>query len=80
MVGLLAVAILVDWLGRKKNMAGGLVLAGATTLGLLGTTSEALLFFGRAGITGAFTVLFIYTPEVRGTSLSISPLHLKVLL
>lgn len=57
-------ALAVELVGRKAPMAGGLALSGAAILGLLAAPATWLMFLARAGVMAAFTVLFIYTPEV----------------
>lgn len=70
--GLVAAAFLVDRRGRKWSLRAGLALTGATILLLLvagsGTSMElVMLFLSRAGIMGAYSVLYIYTPEIYPT-------------
>ena len=57
-------AVAVECVGRKAPMAGGLLLSGAAIMGLLLVPATWLMFLARAGVMAAFTVLFIYTPEV----------------
>ena len=67
--GMIFAAVAVEYLGRKLPMAAGLLISGAAILGLLATPATALMFVARAGVMGAFTVLYIYTPEVRSQGL-----------
>lgn len=70
--GLLAIAFLVDGRGRKWSLRAGLLLTGLSILLLLaagpgGGAQLFMLFLSRAGIMGAYSVLYIYTPEIYPT-------------
>lgn len=70
--GMLMAAALVDGRGRKWSLRAGMALTGAAILLLLlagpGSSLElGLLFVSRAGIMGAYSILYIYTPEVYPT-------------
>ncbi|KAL6776502.1 hypothetical protein ACKKBG_A21405 [Auxenochlorella protothecoides x Auxenochlorella symbiontica] len=72
--GLLAIAFLVDGRGRKWSLRAGLLLTGLSILLLLaagpgGGAQLFMLFLSRAGIMGAYSVLYIYTPEIYPTKL-----------
>ena len=61
----MVIAILaVECVGRKLPMAALMAAAGAATLGLTAFPSTALIACARCGISAAFTVLYVYTPEV----------------
>jgi hypothetical protein len=70
--GLAVAAAIVDKLGRKWSMAALFGMCGLFLLPLVHPQPENLtilfLFGGRACIMGAFTVLYIYAPEVYPTS------------
>jgi MFS family permease len=70
--GLAVAAAIVDKLGRKWSMAALFGMCGVFLLPLVHPQPENLtilfLFGGRACIMGAFTVLYIYAPEVYPTS------------
>lgn len=71
--GLLVSAVIVDRFGRKNSMSGLFLLCGASLLPLVHPQSVAtttfLLFLARACITGTFTIVYIYAPEVYPTQL-----------
>lgn len=71
--GLAVAAAIVDRIGRKYSMAGLFVLCGLFLFPLVHSQPEGLttilLFSARASIMGAFTVLYIYAPEVISFSL-----------
>lgn len=61
-------ALKIIWqVGRRPSLAGSLLLTAFSTVPLmLGARPDVLfLFAGRAASLAAFTVLYIYTPEVR---------------
>jgi hypothetical protein len=66
--GLLMAATAVDWIGRKRSMAGLFAFCAAFLFPLVhvqpAELTTFLLFGARASIMGAFTVLTIYAPEV----------------
>ncbi|KAK9784698.1 hypothetical protein WJX73_003774 [Symbiochloris irregularis] len=63
--GLLVAAALADVIGRKWCISLGLTCIAGFMMALLWfPLSVGLLFGGRAASMGAYTVLFIYTPEV----------------
>lgn len=70
--GLAVAAYIVDRWGRKLSMATLFTLCGASLLPLVhnqpADLTTFLLFGARACIMGAFTVLYIYAPEVYPTS------------
>ncbi|CAK9229261.1 unnamed protein product [Sphagnum troendelagicum] len=70
--GLAVAAAIVDKLGRKWSMAALFGMCGVFLLPLVHPQPENLtilfLFGGRACIMGAFTVLYIYAPEIYPTS------------
>ncbi|KAK9821616.1 hypothetical protein WJX81_008270 [Elliptochloris bilobata] len=70
--GLLLAAMVMDLIGRKWSLAGGLLLVAVFTAGLLGaagsTLTTALLFCARAASMGAFAILYVYTPEAYPTT------------
>ncbi|CAD7696865.1 unnamed protein product [Ostreobium quekettii] len=70
--GLVLAYFLVDWIGRKKSMTAFLTGCMVFLVPLLLDPSEGpettFLYMSRASITGSFTVLFIYTPEVYPTA------------
>lgn len=70
--GLAVAAYIVDRWGRKRSMATLFTLCGAFLLPLVhvqpGDLTTFLLFGARACIMGAFTVLYIYAPEVYPTN------------
>ncbi|KAK9688754.1 hypothetical protein RND81_09G008800 [Saponaria officinalis] len=70
--GLVLSALIVDRLGRKASMAGLFFLCCMFILPLVvhqsnGVTTT-LLFGARACISGCFTIVFIYAPEIYPTS------------
>jgi MFS family permease len=71
--GLLISVWLLDRVGRKKTMAGGLSVTSVCfflvliPLGAVGKTF--VLSVGRAAIYGAFCVVYVYTPEVFPTTI-----------
>lgn len=71
--GLLVSAAIVDRFGRKKSMSGLFLVCAAALLPLVqplaATTTTLLLFLARACITGTFTIVYIYAPEVYPTEL-----------
>lgn len=71
--GLILSAAIVDRYGRKNSMAALFLLCGAFLLPLVqplaGNMTTLLLFGARACITGTFTIVFIYAPEVYPTQL-----------
>ncbi|KAI5078666.1 hypothetical protein GOP47_0006337 [Adiantum capillus-veneris] len=71
--GLLVSAAIVDRFGRKKSMSALFLVCGAVLAPLIqplaSTTTTFLLFMGRACITGTFTIVYIYAPEVYPTEL-----------
>ncbi|CAM6129453.1 unnamed protein product [Calypogeia fissa] len=70
--GLAVAAYIVDRWGRKRSMAALFTLCGAFLVPLVHIQSvdltTFLLFGARASIMGAFTVLYIYAPEVYPTN------------
>ncbi|KAK2075775.1 hypothetical protein QBZ16_001516 [Prototheca wickerhamii] len=73
--GMLMAAALVDGRGRKWSLRAGMALTGGAILLLLlagpGSSLElGLLFVSRAGIMGAYSILYIYTPEIRAFGLA----------
>ncbi len=56
--------IAVECVGRKAPMAALMAASGAAIAGLTVVSSTALIAFARCGISAAFTVLYVYTPEV----------------
>ncbi|KAH7373279.1 hypothetical protein KP509_17G048000 [Ceratopteris richardii] len=71
--GLLISAAIVDRFGRKKSMSLLFAICASSILPLfrpLNTaTTTLLLFIARACITGTFTIVYIYAPEVYPTEL-----------
>ncbi|MCO5575652.1 hypothetical protein L7F22_029455 [Adiantum nelumboides] len=71
--GLLVSAAIVDRFGRKKSMSALFLVCGLVLLPLIhaqaATTTTFLLFLARACITGTFTIVYIYAPEVYPTEL-----------
>jgi MFS family permease len=72
--GLMLAAVFVDRLGRRRTMGGSLLLNFVCTLPLVAYAAmpawleTASLFAARGSIMSAFTVLYIYAPEVYPTS------------
>ena len=72
--GLLLAAVFVDRIGRRRTMGGSLLLNFVCTLPLLGYATMPAwletfsLFAARCSMMSAFTVLYIYAPEVYATS------------
>ena len=66
--GLLVSAVIVDRLGRKKSMTILFLLCGVSLLPLIEHQNVAmttlLLFLARACVTGTFTIVYVYAPEV----------------
>lgn len=71
--GLLVSAAIVDRFGRKKSMSVLFLVCGTALLPLIqplaANTTIFLLFLARACITGTFTIVYIYAPEVYPTEL-----------
>lgn len=67
--GLLLAALLIDVKGRKWTLWAGLLLSGAALGSLVldppRAAQLAMLFVARASIEGTFSVLYVYSPEVR---------------
>ena len=57
--------IAVECVGRKAPMAALMAASGAAIVGLTVVSSTALIAIARCCISAAFTVLYVYTPEVR---------------
>ena len=62
---MLIATLAVECIGRKLPMAALTAASGAAILGLTALHSTALIAVARCGISAAFTVLYVYTPEVR---------------
>ncbi|GMT21225.1 hypothetical protein PFISCL1PPCAC_12522, partial [Pristionchus fissidentatus] len=76
--GLIITALIIEWVGRKKTMALEFSVFGLATYLLYfclnRNTVIALIFIGRAFISGAFQCAYVYTPEVYPTTLRASGL------
>ncbi|CAK7339783.1 unnamed protein product [Dovyalis caffra] len=70
--GLIVSALIVDKIGRKLSMAGMFFVACIFLLPLVvhqsPTVTTVLLFGARICITGTFTIVYIYAPEIYPTS------------
>ena len=67
---MLIALLAVECVGRKLPMAALTAFSGAAIMGLTAVHSTALIAVARCGISAAFTVLYVYTPEVTsGTAL-----------
>ncbi|GFP79196.1 organic cation/carnitine transporter 7 [Phtheirospermum japonicum] len=70
--GLVLSAAIVDKLGRKKSMSGMFFLCFVILLPLIfhqpQSITTGLLFGARICITGTFTIVYIYAPEIYPTS------------
>ena len=77
--GLALAALITNVIGRKKTMAIMMFMCGASALLLLAVSdsewlSLALMCVSRAGIMGAYAVLYAYTPEVFPTTVRMTGL------
>ena len=61
---MLIATLAVECIGRKLPMAALTAVSGAAVIGLTAVHSTALIAVARCGISSAFTVLYVYTPEV----------------
>ncbi|KAK9841410.1 hypothetical protein WJX74_005255 [Apatococcus lobatus] len=70
MPGLLIAALLIDIIGRRRTVAGGIFVTGLFILPLAFNppVDTVFLFGARAAEMGAFTSLYIYTPEAYPTA------------
>ena len=61
----MAIAVLaVECIGRKLPMTALMAASAAAIAGLTAVASTALIAVARCCISAAFTVLYVYTPEV----------------
>lgn len=71
----MVIAVLaVECVGRKLPMTALMSASAAAIVGLTVVPSTALIALARCGISAAFTVLYVYTPEVCPTHHYIAPL------
>eukprot|EP00873_Tetraselmis_striata_P016735 jgi/Tetstr1/436999/TSEL_002738.t1 len=70
--GLILAELTVERLGRRKSMGSTMLLGGASavflTFGLSMNAETVFLFLSRCFVLSAFTVIYIYTPEVYPTT------------
>ncbi|KAA0169091.1 hypothetical protein FNF31_00251 [Cafeteria roenbergensis] len=87
--GLAMAAVLADLIGRRWSQAVGLIVASGACLALIFTPSDlqavetGILFVARAFILCAFTVTYLFTPEVypqhmRATGLGVANMFGRV--
>ena len=70
----MAIAVLaVECVGRKLPMTALMAASSAAIAALIAVRSTALIALARCGISAAFTVLYVYTPEVRPAFRSHAP-------
>ena len=65
--GMVVAALLIDSRGRKWSLRAGMILTALALLPIVASPPYGLqlsfLFISRASIMGAFSVLYVYTPE-----------------